>query len=265
MVGEMSELDLWFDRRYFARDWLAPNPTDGQLRVRELAQEARDTAQLCAWIHADGSLLEDEVTRQPAGASEALRAYAEAQQLRSDARYEAESGRRDAPSAVRTVIPGGWNHGEPLARFIIPDERFSRTLLALFHEGVMRERSEPCGRIFAGDEIFYASGGSHRTMAHVLAGVLIPPNVGLLSVVHATPDRAALLRLQELEAAGSDAVSLCPQWVGRDSPAEREAEYREWRARIMSPEPVVTNRRGVRRWTWRGRGRRPGQGRRFGR
>lgn len=220
--------------RYFAADWLVPDPTPGQLRVREIAAEARDDRELCQWLHRDRSLIDDPVTGQRAGASAALRAYAEAQNTYRPARSQ-EKQPLPEPVTIRTVIPGGWDHDQPLPLFASPGARCSQTLWELFHDGVVPDDGEPFGSIYLAEQLLHAGGGSHRTMAHVLAGVMLPTGIGDFYLRDGPPDPELLSRLHELDVGGVDVERLRAPWSPTATREVQQELYGAWRAEVMAP------------------------------
>lgn len=194
---------------YTADGRLDQDPSPGQLRVRKLAQHAATPEQL-AWAlqeHA-AELRMDRVLGRHNSLTGGEEAYTSWQYVRS----EREQDRGALKKSYRAQVFGRGERGDPKTLIDLyasmppggPALTGTQTIHALFHGGfhhkVIGGNDRPHGTIYPDEGIVDCGGGAHRTGAHVVAGVLLTPELeGDWEVRRTEPD-PELLYVLELHA-----------------------------------------------------------------
>jgi hypothetical protein len=170
---------------YTAHDRLDPYASPGQRRMRELAAAASTPAALRDAIQRHRAVLGvDRLLARPDALTVCERAYLLWQHGRGEA--EQTGGPLESARAVYVLDRAEHDIEGSLAAVLAPVGTGPltgvRTLHALFHHGFEPLRHDaddpPRGAVYPDEGIVVCDGGHHRVAAHVVAGVLLTPDLG---------------------------------------------------------------------------------------
>jgi hypothetical protein len=223
---------------YTAHDRLDPYASPGQRRMRELAVGAPTPAALRDAIQRHRAVLGvDRLLARPDALTVCERAYVLWQHQRAEA--EQTSGPLDAARAAYVLDRADREIEGSLAALLAPAGTGPltgvRTLHALFHHGFepLRHPSDdpPRGKIYPDEGIVVCDGGHHRVAAHVVAGVLLTPDLGGSWAVWRTrADHELLDVLRLVTDLNGDVMPPVP---------DRYSDTARLRARIVALRPAL--------------------------
>lgn len=218
---------------FTAHDRLDPDPSAGQVLVRELAAKASCPDELCKQLHDERTLDRDPVLGRSAHLSRAEEAYVRWQTARG--RVVQHGGPLSHRWAVKWVQPGGWTPARTLGTVLLGGCTGGKTLYQLFHEGysyTARDGRGPSAAIYPDEALAVCTGGSHRVLAHVVGGVLLSPQLeGDWTIIRTTPDLELIELLQAQDQIEDPRNQLPSPLPSQNAEAMRE-DYLKLRTRI---------------------------------
>jgi hypothetical protein len=223
---------------YTAHDRLDPYASPGQRRVRELAVRAPTPAALRETLQDHRAVLGvDRLLARPDALTVCERAYIGWQHRRGTP--DQHEGPLQGQYAAYVVERVGRDIEGSLAALLAPAGTGAltgvRTLHALFHQGFDPTRSSPSdpprGALYPDEGIVVCEGGHHRVAAHVVAGVLLTPQLGGSWAVWRTQADHELL----------DVLRMITELNGHQMPPlpDRGSDTQELRRRVCALRPAL--------------------------